>query len=127
MASIPIQIDGVLWDHAAKAGTKVSLLGQASIVGLTVGGGPIVPPDVTPPPVDGAHPEHPIVLPPDGAHPEHPIVLPPIDVPPEPPEGPPDAQGFIKPPATDGTAMWAYHETYGWLFEPGETAPGPKA
>ena len=34
-------ITGVLWNHAWKTGTAVTLYGQASIAGLEVGGGPM--------------------------------------------------------------------------------------
>jgi hypothetical protein len=65
MAAVPVQIDGVLWDQAQKKGTKVTLIGQASILGLTIGGGPIFPPDTSPPePGPPGHPEHPIWGPP---------------------------------------------------------------
>jgi len=90
MAAVPIQIDGVLWDHAQKKPTKVSLIGQASILGLSIGGGPIAPPDTSPP--DG------------GEHPAHPIVLPP-DVPPEvPPNTPPSS--VVKEAGPGG---WGYY------------------
>jgi hypothetical protein len=76
------------------------------------------------------HPEHPIVLPPvepggppvqiwpSPGHPAHPIVLP------DPPPNPPDEDGFVKPPPTGGG--WAYHEDYGWLFQPAGQASSPK-
>lgn len=122
MAAVPIQIDGVLWDHAQKKGTKVSLIGHAFILGLSVGGGPIIPPDTTPPD-GGLHPEHPIVLPPDngGAHPEHPIVMPP-DQPP--PTGTPDEDGFLKAPPAEGG--WGYHKDYQWLYKPRADQAQPK-
>jgi hypothetical protein len=94
MAAVPIQIDGVLWDQAQKKGTKVSLIGQASILGLSVGGGPIMPPD-TSPPNGGEHPAHPIVLPPD---------VPPIEPPEVPPGTPPDS--VVKPAEPGG---WGYY------------------
>ena len=109
MSTVPIQITGVLWDHAKKKGTKVTLMGDAAISGLVIGGGPIMPPDTTPPdPGEPPYvdigfpigPEHPIVIPPtppgtDPPHPAHPIVLPPIPPDPPidtvpPPGGPPD-------------------------------------
>lgn len=65
MAAVPIQVDGVLWDHANKSARKVSLIGQAHIIGLTVGGGPIFPPDAPPEqPPSGGVPIHPIWGPP---------------------------------------------------------------
>jgi hypothetical protein len=148
MSSVPIQIDGVLWNHALKAGTKVSLIGQAHILGLSVGGGPIIPPDTSPPspgepghpivpPGGYPHPEHPIALPPiDGAppgspgSPEHPIVVPPPDGGAEPghpivipPPTNPPSEG--KPPPPEGG--WGWHPQWGWGYFPGQTNPGPKA
>jgi hypothetical protein len=90
MAAVPIQIDGVLWDHALKAGRKVSLIGQSFIYGLSVGGGPIFPPDTTPPD--------------SGLHPEHPIVEPPPD-PPEVPPGTPPGSVVKEAPA----GGWGYY------------------
>ena len=90
MSAVPIQISGVLYDKTARTQQSVVLVGSASIVGLSVGGGPIVPPEEVPPgggqppviwPSPGV-PTHPIVLPPPGT-PAHPIVLPP-----EPPTSP---------------------------------------
>src|SRR5262249_11733534 len=43
MSTVPVMITGVLWDHAWKSGTAVTLMGEANIVGLGVGGGPIIP------------------------------------------------------------------------------------
>jgi len=53
---------------------------------------------------------------------------PPIDVPPpiDPPVTPPDSSGFIKPPPADGSAGWAFHSDYGWMWSPGSTGAGPK-
>ena len=118
MAAVPIQIDGVLWDVAQKKGTKVTLIGQASIVGLSVGGGPIMPPDATLPPDPGGHPEHPIWgppginlppgpgFPPVAGHPLPPIESPPPNVDIPPPGSPPvilpgvrPVQPMVPPPA----------------------------
>jgi hypothetical protein len=92
MASVPVQIDGVLWDQANKKAHKVSLVGQASIFGLGVGGGPIIgggePPTIGggpifPPEIGGGP-----IFPPGsgGEHPAHPIVIP---IPPNTPNVPP--------------------------------------
>ena len=67
MAEVPIQISGVLYDKIARTQQSVVLMGNASIIGLSVGGGPIIPPDTTPPPGGPnvpPHPEHPIWGPP---------------------------------------------------------------
>jgi len=54
MAEVPIQISGMLYDLLNKTTQRVVLMGNASIIGLSVGGGPIIPPDSTPPPGGGA-------------------------------------------------------------------------
>ena len=95
MAAVPVTIIGTL---TGKDGSEnVTIIGMASLTGLSVGGGPITdephpehpiapggkPPSIWPSP---GHPAHPIVIPPDvwptppnpdGPHPEHPIVIPP--------------------------------------------------
>jgi hypothetical protein len=117
MAAVPVQIDGVLWDVAQKKGTKVTLIGQASIFGLSVGGGPIIPPDVVPP--DPGQPPgapiHPIWGPPGfnppgpgmppgiGGGPIIPPDVPPGLQPPVPPQ-PGDPTTVVPPPA--GSAGW---------------------
>lgn len=131
MAAVPVMITGVLWDHAAKAGRAVTLMGEATIVGLEVGGGPIVPPsDGKPPGIWGGGnvpmPTPPIAnvpgapgWPPPGIwpdpgplpHPEHPIVLPPQPI--EPPENPSEP----KPPPPGGG--WGWSPEYGWGYFPG--------
>ena len=93
---------------------------------------------------EGAHPEHPIVLPPGSdAHPEHPIVIPPeaigpgvpthpivlppyepahpIEIPPgaiDPGPPPVPAHPIVIPPTSD--AGWKYSPVYGWVWDPGE-------
>lgn len=132
MSAVPVTIVGIETREDGTSG-NVTIVGMASITGLGVGGGPIMPPSgahpehpIVYPPGSLPHPEHPIVLPPPvpgwppidiGAHPEHPIVLPPppTDV------GP----GGGKPPPPDGG--WGYHPDYGWGYFPGPTQPGPKA
>lgn len=84
MAGVPITFQGMMYPRD-KSGDPYpfTALGIATITGLTIGGGPILPPDQVPPVDPPAE-----VWPPDDAHPEHPIVFPP-DLPPEqpPPEG----------------------------------------
>jgi hypothetical protein len=94
MASVPIEIDGVFYPHARHMSpVKGTMVGQAAIIGLGVGGGPMPPqrpvdPGYSPPwaqePVDPGY-SPPWARPP-GGHPEHPIVKP---EPPDPPEVPP--------------------------------------
>src|SRR5215831_15624168 len=104
MAEVPVTINGVIYPKA-KGGTMrptpVTIVGSAWVTGLGVGGGPIVPPD-QPPPVDGNHPAHPIVLPPTD-----PVV---------PPEIPQDPT-VVKPPPPEGG--WGWSPQYGWGYFPG--------
>lgn len=140
MAAVPITMVGVSTDDTGQT-KSVTFIGMASITGLGIGGGPIIPPK---PPDSGAHPEHPIYWPPGTQpHPEHPIVLPPIypggppiDIgahpehpivlPPPPDTTPPPPGMAVKPPPDTGG--WAYVQPWGWGFFPkGSTTPGPKA
>lgn len=136
MAAVEVTITGVLYDKLNRTTQQVVLIGEASLTGLGVGGGPMPPgpegpvhiwgptdPRPTPPiywpgypgggggtqPPSGAHPSHPIYMP--GAHPEHPIVIPPA------PEQPPPDQSVGKPPPPDGG--WGWHPEYGWGYFPG--------
>lgn len=134
MSAVEVTISGVLFDKVNRTTQNVVLIGEATLTGLGVGGGPVYPPaggggwpshpeHPIPP-----RPEHPIVLPPIvpggppidiGAHPEHPIVLPP-----QPPDVVPSPPGIaVKPPPADGG--WAYVSTWGWGYFPQGTA-GPK-
>lgn len=91
MSAIPITINGVIIDLYGR-----TIMGPVKIVGeimrsdVSVGGGPIFPPEKPPvePPNGGngdkPHPSHPIALPGDPWWPK-----PPIDVPPLPPPGSP--------------------------------------
>jgi hypothetical protein len=129
MASVPVMISGVLWDHANKSGRAATMMGEATIVGLSVGGGPIMPepgpPDSGPPSV----PTHPIwgppgiSLPPGPGFPPvagHPLPIPPVDTIPPPPEG-------EKPPPADGG--WGYwgDPVNSWVFKPAPGQKTPKA
>jgi hypothetical protein len=118
MSEVPIQISGVLYDKTARTQQSVVLMGKASIMGLSVGGGPIVPPDEA----GGAppHPEHPI--PP---YPAHPIVLPPD---PPPVEGqPPGTPTFPiwGPPGTELPPGSGYPPVAGHPLPPGTEPPKP--
>lgn len=131
MSAVEVTITGVLFDKYARTGRPVTLVGEAILTGLGVGGGPIYPPEQPPSggqppgiwggPID-PYPDH--GLPGAQPRPEHPIVMPPDQPPTEPPTGPADEDGFIKPPPADGG--WAYHNEYGWLYSPGPTQAGPK-
>lgn len=48
MAAIPVQITGILFDKKNKTSQVVTLIGEASVIGLQVGGGPIIPPERDP-------------------------------------------------------------------------------
>lgn len=110
MAAVEVTISGMLYDKINRTTQNVVLIGEATLTGLGVGGGPIIPPEQKPPGIPG-HPAHPIWGAPvdpgygvpgrpidPGAHPEHPILLPgmpgwPSDPPPQvpPPGSPPVA------------------------------------
>lgn len=125
MAAVEVTISGVLYDKLGRTMQQVVLIGEASLTGLGVGGGPVIPPGQPPGQSPGV-PTHPIMLPGmpgwGDPHPAHPIQLPPNGG--QPPEGPPDDNGFVKPPPTDGG--WGYHEDYGWGYYPGAGKPQPK-
>lgn len=129
MSAVEVTISGVLWDKTLKAGRPVTLIGEAIITGLGVGGGPMPPgeggqpPSIWPSP---GHPAHPIApggppptiwpdpRPPAGVwpdpnppHPAHPIVTPPPGSPDQPPPDP------IEPPI-EWKAVW--HPTEGWVL-----------
>lgn len=127
MSAVEVTVSGVLFDKQNRTVQNVVLIGEATLTGLGVGGGPMPPgpgspgqpPSIWPSP---GHPAHPIVLPPEqppgggqppsiwpnppegiAPHPEHPIVLP------EPPDKPPEP---IAPPVS-WKAVW--HPTEGWI------------
>lgn len=110
MAAVEVTISGVLYDKVNRTTQPVVLIGEATLTGLGVGGGPIMPPGEggKPPHIWGGpidpYPGHP--LPPSGLHPAHPIVLPP-DKPTDPPTEPPTQ------PA-DPAWSWCWSPQYGW-------------
>lgn len=118
MATVEVMISGVLYDKYARTSRPVLLVGEASIAGLGVGGGPIIPPDSgIQPPDQGGQPGFPIFLPPgsvggpgwqppsSGGYP--PSVMPPVFYPPNVPPGiqpdPPPAPGS---PTTTVPGTW---------------------
>lgn len=108
MAAIEITISGVLYDKLARTGRPVVLIGEATLTGLGVGGGPIYPPD------GGTQPPVPPLGIWGGAHepfPTPPIYLPPNLTPPVPPD-----PGVGKPPPPEGG--WGWHPEYGWGYFP---------
>lgn len=109
MAAVPIIINGVMLPKAkeGRGGRSAHdepvpavFLGYASIAGLEVGGGPIIPDGTTPP-----------------------------DIPPDPPQNPPpNAVVVIKPaPSTGGWGVATDSSgAFQWFFAPGESGAGPK-
>lgn len=125
MASVPVMINGVIWDKQFKVGRPVALYGEAYIVGLEVGGGPIMPGGEQPPlgiwgPTDprpgwGLPGEPPGIW--GGGN--VPMPSPPIaNVPglPPMPDQPPPTPTEPKPPPPGGG--WGWHPEYGWGYFP---------
>lgn len=123
MASVEVMISGVLWDKATKSGRAVALIGEASLSGVGVGGGPIIPGEQPPGIWDPVFPSPPIanvpgapgynppgIWPSPGPlpHPEHPIVIPPDQVPPgmKPPVPPQPGDPTTIVPPPQGQAGW---------------------
>jgi hypothetical protein len=123
MASVPVVIVGTVKDNDTQEEKQVTITGMASIQGLSVGGGPTMPPWWP------GHPEHPIPptiwptpptpLPPWWpGHPEHPI--PPTIWPTPPGSG---GGGGETPPPIEWKIAWS-PET-GWIVVGIPTAPHP--
>lgn len=108
MAAVAVQIRGTLYDLQAKTSRQVVLMGEASLLGLEIGGGPVIPPGNggggspgDPPGIWGGpidpYPDHglpgrpPHIWGPTDPRPQPPIYLPPEQVPPnmKPPQPPP--------------------------------------
>jgi hypothetical protein len=146
MGTIPVMINGVIFDKAWKSSRPVVLMGEMNYTDLEVGGGPIYP--AQPPGIWGGgnepFPTPPIQLPPwaggwqpgiwgpTDPRPTQPIYWPgfphwpPQPMPPDPPD-----PGTPKPPPPDGG--WGWHPEYGWGYfpmkggkpqPPGASAPG---
>ena len=49
MAAVEVTISGVLFDKLNRTTQNVVLIGEATLTGVGVGGGPIIPPDKPPP------------------------------------------------------------------------------
>ena len=116
MAAIEITISGVLYDKHARTTRPVVLIGEASLTGLGVGGGPIHP--EPPPGIWGPTDPRPGYGLPDNPGiwgPNDPRPTPPIHIP-KPPIDPPSNPGEPKPPPPDGG--WGWHPEYGWGYFP---------
>ena len=133
MAVVPIILDGVMYPKGKAAGDKPVpgvFVGNASIAGLGVGGGPIIPPE---PPVEGPPPDTPVIPPVDPGSPAFPIWGPPgIDLPPVP--GYPPVAGHplpepIPPPDTSKPPLYVpiWHPDYGWIVVPTYPIPTPSS
>jgi hypothetical protein len=101
MAAVPVVINGVMMPKGKGADDKpvpAVFIGYASIPGLSVGGGPVIPD--TPPPI-------------------------PVDPPPDQP--PPALAVVIKPaPVTGGWGLAAQGDQIQWYFVPAQSGPQPK-
>lgn len=127
MAEVPIQISGVLYDKQKRTQQSVVLMGKASIIGLSVGGGPIIPPDAG---GDGDH-----IWGPTDPRPTPPIHIPPTTLPElpdhiwgpnDPRPNPPIYLPEPRPPAgslVDWHAVWS-PET-GWVVVGTPNVPHP--
>jgi hypothetical protein len=105
MAAVPVIINGVMMPKGKSADDEpipAVFLGWASIQGLSVGGGPVIPPETTPPD-------------------------PPVDPPTEPPSGSGVAVVIKAAPETGG---WGLATQAGgeftWYYVPGQSGAGPK-
>jgi len=105
MAAVPVIINGVMYPKGKSADDEpipAVFCGYLSLEGLSVGGGPIIPPEAP--------------VPPD----------PPIDVPPDQPQ--PGIAVVIKPaPVTGGWGLAMQNDQMQWFFTPGQGGAGPKS
>jgi len=120
MAAVEVVISGLLYHGKSGAGTPVTIVGIAGLTGLSVGGGPVYPPEQPPVEQPPGTPVHPIWGPPGFNPPGAGMppgiwggpVLPPITIPPDPPTTPSEP----KPPPPNGG--WGWHPEYGWGYFP---------
>lgn len=109
MAAVEVTISGVLFDKINRTTQNVVLIGEATLTGLGIGGGPIIPPG-QPPGIWGPtdpRPTPPIAFPPGWVGGVPPIVPVPPDTPNVPPPGSPPVivsgtqptQPMVPPPA----------------------------
>ena len=125
MAAVPVALSGVLYDKHNRTQQSVVIMGELSLYGLEVGGGPIIPPGTTPQPPgiwgggNEPFPTPPIHIPPQPGQPpgiwgggNQPFPTPPIYIPPNippvvtppSPPNPGDPTTPVPPPA--GSAGW---------------------
>jgi hypothetical protein len=112
VASVPITITGVLFDKYARTTQLITLMGEANLTGLGVGGGPIMP---QPPGIWGGGNE--------------PFPTPPIAAPLPPwgniPSIPPPSEGEKPPPEEGGWGYWG-DPVNAWVYKPGPGQASPK-
>jgi hypothetical protein len=134
MAAVEITLSGVLYDKLSRTTQQVVLIGDASLTGLGVGGGPMPPgqgggqpPGIWGGPID-PYPGHGLPGAPgtwpgqNPPHPAHPIVTPPEG----PPNGgqPPDPPTADKPPPPEGGWGWmASASQWGYFLGPQQAQP----
>lgn len=138
MAAIEVTITGMLYDKLARTTQNVVLIGEASLTGVGIGGGPIIPPpgpSGRPPGIWGGgnepFPTPPIVLPKPPQVPP-PTVWPPgpgIDVPEHPIVLPPDSPNIPIPPGTlvTWTPIWTPGQGWQVVGIPNVPHPTPSA
>lgn len=118
MAAVELTITGVLYDKLNRTTQQVVLIGEASLTGLGVGGGPMPPGPGGPVHIWGGG-NVPMPSPPIANVPGAPGYRPPE------PGGPPPDAGIKPPPSTGG---WGYVGLpgFGWAYYPGTHEAGPK-
>jgi hypothetical protein len=102
MSAADVTISGILYDKLNRTTQQVVLIGEATLTGLGVGGGPMPggPPPGLWPPGSGID------------MPTHPWVPPSL----QPPTQPPTDPTVPKPPPPNGG--WGWHPEYGWGYFP---------
>jgi hypothetical protein len=128
MAAAEVTISGILYDKVNRTMQNVVLIGEATLTGAGIGGGPIIPegppPGIWPSPGHPAHPIAPGGRPPGfwgGVAPPYPDQGLPL---PQPPTEPPPGGGDKPPPEGGG---WGYVAEWSqWGYFPSGTQPGPK-
>lgn len=112
MAAVNITISGVICDKYGRTITPCTIVGDATITGLGVGGGPMPPGEGggSPPLGIWGGANEPFPTPPIANVPGLPPTIDP------PPVNPPDNPTEGKPPPPGGG--WGWHPEYGWGYFP---------
>jgi hypothetical protein len=146
MSAVEVTISGMLYDKLSRSSRPVTIIGEAILTGLEIGGGPTSPGQGGGPvdpgygrpgwsPVDpgygrpdwgGEHPgnrppgtEHPGNRPPGTEHPGGGPIIPPI------PSEPPSDGESKPPPEQGGWGYWA-DEVNSWVYKPAPDEAQPK-